>query len=125
MFLALAVLACVIPAQASAASTSSVPDVPASFWAHAQITWSVNAGWVPLHKNGTFAPARNATRTAAARVLANLNRQQHGVAISDDPFQQAVDGGWIGAGTRPGVDSHAVAVRPRHRARDGAEDRFH
>ena len=27
--------------------------------------------------------------------------------------------------TRPGVDSHAAAVRPRHRARDGAEDRFH
>jgi len=40
MFLALAVLVCVIPAQASAASTT-VPDVPASFWAHAQITWSV------------------------------------------------------------------------------------
>jgi hypothetical protein len=73
MFLALAVLACVIPAQASAASNPSVPDVPASFWAHAQITWSVKAGWVPLHKNGTFAPAHDATRTAAARVLASLN----------------------------------------------------
>ena len=73
MFLALAVLACVIPAQASAASTIAVPDVPASFWAHAQIVWSVKAGWVPLHKNGTFAPARNATRAAAARVLATLN----------------------------------------------------
>ena len=92
MFLALAVLACVIPAQASAASTTTVPDVPASFWAHAQIVWSVKAGWVPLHKNGTFAPARNATRAAAARVLASLNEQQHGVAISNDPFQQAVDG---------------------------------
>ena len=102
MFLALAVLACVIPAQASAASNSSVPDVPASFWAHAQITWAVKAGWVPLHKNGTFAPGRDATRTAAARVLANLNQQQHGVAVSDDPFQQAVDGGWIGAGPGPG-----------------------
>ena len=102
MFLALAVLACVIPAQASAASNPSVPDVPASFWAHAQIMWSVNAGWVPLHKNGTFAPGRDATRTAAARVLASLNQQQHGVAVSDDPFQQAVDGGWIGAGLGPG-----------------------
>jgi NlpC/P60 family len=102
MFLALAVLACVIPAQASAASTTTVPDVPASFWAHAQIVWAVKAGWVPLHKNGTFAPARNATRAAAARVLSTLNEQQHGVAISSDPFQQAVDGGWIGAGLGPG-----------------------
>ena len=83
MFLALAVLACVIPAQASAASNPSVPDVPASFWAHAQIMWSVKAGWVPLHKNGTFAPERDATRTAAARVLASLNQQQHGVAVSE------------------------------------------
>jgi cell wall-associated NlpC family hydrolase len=62
----------------------------------------VNAGWVPLHKNGTFAPAHDATRTAAARVLASLNMQQHGVAVSDDPFQQAVDSGWIGAGPGPG-----------------------
>ncbi|HVI17819.1 MAG TPA: hypothetical protein VM712_05555, partial [Gaiellales bacterium] len=101
MFLALAVLACMIPVQASAASTTTVPDVPASFWAHAQIVWSVNAGWVNLHKNGNFAPSRNATRAVAARVLASLNKQQHGVAIGDDPFQQAVDGGWIGRGGGP------------------------
>ena len=80
---------------------------------------------MPLHKNGTFAPGRDATRTAAARVLASLNQQQHGVAVSDDPYQAGGRRRLDRRRTRPRVDPHAAAVRPRHRACDGAEEGFH
>ena len=97
VLLALAVLACAFPAQAGAAT--SIPDVGSSFWAHSQIVWSVNQGWVPLRKNGTFASKNPATRAAAARVLAELNERQTGTPVASSPFQQAVDAGWIGPGT--------------------------
>ena len=99
VLLALAVLVCAFPAQAGAATHSSVPDVPKSFWAHTQIAWAVKHDWVPLRSNGNFSPKRDATRNAAARVLANLEYQLHGTPVADDPYQQAVEAGWISAGS--------------------------
>jgi len=67
VLLALAALACFLPAPASAATT--IPDVSSSFWAHSQIAWATSQGWVPLRANGTFAPKRDATRLNAANAL--------------------------------------------------------
>ena len=97
VLLVFAVLVCAFPAQAGAATT--IPDVSTSFWARTQIVWATNHHWVPLRSNGTFAPKNNASRAAAARVLASLNAQQTGTPVADVPYQQAVDAGWIGAGT--------------------------
>jgi cell wall-associated NlpC family hydrolase len=101
VLLALVVLACAFPAQASATTNSSVPGVPKSFWAHTQIAWAVKHDWVPLRSNGKFGAKRDATRNAAARVLALLEQQLHGTPVASDPYQQAVDARWIGAGSGP------------------------
>jgi cell wall-associated NlpC family hydrolase len=100
VLLCMAALACLVPSQAGAATTT-IPDVTTSFWAQAQIAWSVKNGWVPLRKDGTFAPKRAAGRTAAARVLALLNQQLTTTPASADPYQQAIDSGWITPGTGP------------------------
>jgi cell wall-associated NlpC family hydrolase len=99
VLLALAALACFLPAPASAATT--IPDVSSSFWAHSQIAWATSQGWVPLRANGTFAPKRDATRLNAARVLTQLNHKLNGEPVSTDPYGQAIDAGWIGAGAGP------------------------
>jgi cell wall-associated NlpC family hydrolase len=101
VLLALAALACLLPAPASAATTS-IPDVSSSFWARSQIVWSINQGWVPLRTDGTFRPKRIATRLNAARVLTQLNHQVNGDPVSTDPYGQAVDAHWIPAGSGPG-----------------------
>jgi cell wall-associated NlpC family hydrolase len=98
--LVLAVLACALPAQAGAATT--VPtDVPTTFWASQQIRWSISSGWIPI-RTGVFQPAHNASRLAAARVLASANQLINHQPIQADPFAQAVDAGWILPGTGPG-----------------------
>jgi hypothetical protein len=99
VLLALAALVCVTPSPAGAATT--IPDVSSSFWARSQIVWSADRGWVPLRRDGTFAPKRDATRTAAALVLAKLDHKLNGTEVSSDPFTQAVDAGWIAAGDGP------------------------
>jgi cell wall-associated NlpC family hydrolase len=99
VLLALAVLTCALPAQASTATSPT--DVPSSFWASAQIRWSVNHGWMPTRADGTFAPARTASRLAAARVLAAANQLINHEPALTDPYAQAVDAGWIPAGTGP------------------------
>jgi cell wall-associated NlpC family hydrolase len=100
VLLALAALACFLPAPASAATTS-IPDVSSSFWARSQILWATSHGWVPLRADGTFEPKRVATRQAAARVLTRLNHKVNGDPVSTDPYGQAVDSNWIGAGSGP------------------------
>jgi NlpC/P60 family len=97
--LALAVLICALPAQASTATSPT--DVSSSFWASAQIRWSVNHGWIPTRVDGTFAPNRAASRVVAARVLAAANQMINHEPAQADPYAQAVDAGWIGAGTGP------------------------
>src|SRR3954468_7240321 len=101
VLLALAALACFLPAPASAATTS-IPDVSSSFWARSQIVWATNQGWVPLRSDGTFRPKRIATRLNAARVLTQLNHEVNGDPVSADPYGQAVDARWITAGSGPG-----------------------
>jgi hypothetical protein len=91
--LALALLACALPARASAATT--LTDVPTSFWASTQIRWSVANGWVPARVDGSFAPARDVTRLGAARVLAEANQLINNQPAQADPYAQAVDAGWI------------------------------
>ena len=100
VLLALAALACFLPAPASAATTS-IPDVSSSFWARSQIVWATGHGWVKLRSDGTFAPKRDATRLAAARVLNQLNHEVNGAPVSTNSYSQAVDNGWIGAGSGP------------------------
>ena len=100
VLLAAAALVCVCSSQASAA-TLTISDVPSGYFARQQIYWTVNHGWLNTHGNGTFTPGRAATRSAAARVLANLNLQQTGQPVAADPYAQAVDAGWIGAGAGP------------------------
>jgi hypothetical protein len=97
--LALAVLICTLPAQASTATSPT--DVSSSFWASAQIRWSVNHGWIPARVDGTFAPNRAASRVVAARVLVAANQMINQQPAQADPYAQAVDAGWIGAGTGP------------------------
>jgi cell wall-associated NlpC family hydrolase len=98
---ALVLLACALPAQASAATTMP-SDVPTSFWASTQIRWSVANGWVPDRLDGTFAPGRPVTRLGAARVLAEANYLINRVPMQADPYAQAVDAGWILPGTAAG-----------------------
>jgi hypothetical protein len=100
LLLALVVLACALPAQSSAAT--SLPDVSSSFWANAQIHWSVNQGWISARADGSFAPSRAANRLTAARVLAAANELINNVPAQADPYAQAVDAGWIAAGTGAG-----------------------
>ncbi|HET6848210.1 MAG TPA: C40 family peptidase [Gaiellales bacterium] len=100
VLLALAALVCLLPATASAATTS-IPDVSSSFWARSQILWATSHGWVPLRADGTFEPKRIASRQAAARVLSDLNHKVNGDPVSPDPYAQAIDNQWIGAGTGP------------------------
>jgi hypothetical protein len=100
VLLVLAVLACALPAQSSAATSPT--DVSSSFWASAQIRWAVNNGWIPARADGTFAPAKAASRLAAARVLAAANQLINNQPAQADPYAQAVDAGWITAGTGPG-----------------------
>ncbi len=97
--LALAVLSCALPAQASTATSPT--DVPSSFWASAQIRWSVNHGWIPTRADGTFKPARPANRLAVARVLVAANELINQQPAQADPFAQAVEARWIRAGTGP------------------------
>ncbi len=97
--LALVVLACALPAQASAATPT---DIPSSFWAGAQIRWSVTNGWIPARADGSFAPARAASRLSAARVLADANQLINHQPVQADAYAQAVAAGWITPGTGPG-----------------------
>jgi cell wall-associated NlpC family hydrolase len=99
--LALALLACALPAQAGAATTTPT-DVPTSFWAGAQIRWSVANGWIPARADGSFGPGRAVSRLAAARVLAAANQLINNVPAQPDPYAQAVDAGWILPGTGAG-----------------------
>lgn len=98
--LALAAFACLVPAQADAATAPS--DISASFFARDQIVWAVNQGWISLRADGTFSPKRPASRLAAARVLASVNESAWGEPAADDPFAQAVAARWIGEGDGPG-----------------------
>src|SRR5262245_54878115 len=91
VLLALAVLACALPAQASAATSPT--DVSSSFWAGAQIRWSVNNGWITARADGTFAPSKAVSRLAAARVLAAANQLINQEPAQADPFAQAVYAG--------------------------------
>src|SRR5215475_11807454 len=100
VLLAAAALVCVCSPQATAAAVT-LTDVSSGYFARQQVFWAVNHGWMNAHHNGTFKPGRAATRASAARVLANLNLQQTGNAVAPDPYAQAVDAGWIGAGAGP------------------------
>jgi cell wall-associated NlpC family hydrolase len=95
--LAFAALACLLPAQAVAATSAS--DIPTSFFARTQTAWTVNQGWMTLRADGTFSPKRAASRLAAARVLASVNELAYGEPVADDPFAQAVAARWISEGT--------------------------
>ena len=88
-------------ASAGGAQASSAPtDVPSSFWAHSQVMWAVNGGWMNNRVGTTFSPGYRATRQAASRVLANLAFHQSGTPVSGTPYQQAIAAGWIPAGAR-------------------------
>jgi len=100
VLLAMAALVCLVPAQASAA-TLTIQDVKPGFFAHQQIYWVVSHDWLGVHANHTFTPGDDATRQSAARVLAMLNQQQNAQPMASDPYGQAVDAGWIGAGSGP------------------------
>jgi cell wall-associated NlpC family hydrolase len=100
VLLAAAALVCVCSPQASAAALN-LTDVPSGYFARQQVYWAVSHGWMNAHPNGTFKPGRAATRAAAARVLATLNLQQNGEPVGPDPYAQAVDARWIGAGAGP------------------------
>jgi len=78
-------------------------DVPASFWAKADVSWAVSSGWMTPRTATSFGVGHTVSRLTAARVLAELNAKVSPAhtPVAADPYSQAVAAGWIGAGTGP------------------------
>src|SRR5436305_7005649 len=78
-------------------------DVPAGFWARADVSWAVSSGWMTPRTTTTFGVGHTVSRLTAARVLAELNAKVSAAhtPVAANPYTQAVTAGWIGAGTGP------------------------
>ena len=78
-------------------------DVPAGFWAKADVGWAVSSGWITPRTTTSFGVGHTVSRLTAARVLAELNAKVSSAhtPVAADPYSQAVAAGWIGAGTGP------------------------
>ena len=48
-------------------------DVPAGFWAKADVSWAVSSGWMTPRTTTSFGVGHTVSRLTAARVLAELN----------------------------------------------------
>jgi hypothetical protein len=98
------------PGAAAAAAKQHFNDVPASFWAKTDVSWAVSSGWMKPRTPTSFGVGHTASRSTAARVLAELNRKVSTghPPVAADPYAQAVAAGWIGAGTGP---SQAITQR--------------
>jgi hypothetical protein len=78
------VLAC--PGVANAATHRAYTDVPSSFWAKSQITWTVKRGWMNPRSTTSFGVGHTVSRLTAARVLAGVNFTQTGTPVATDPY---------------------------------------
>jgi len=96
----LCVLGLAMPATGAAAS-DPYTDVPASFWARGQVLWSATNGWITPRAPTHFGVAHTASRLTASRVLAKLALKVTHTPMAADTYTQAVESGWMAAGTGP------------------------
>src|SRR5437763_15553878 len=78
-------------------------DVPAGFWAKADVSWAVSSGWMAPRTTTSFGVGHTVSRLTAARVLAELNAKVSAAhtPVAAEPYTQAVAAGGIGPGTGP------------------------
>ena len=97
----LALVSVLVAPAAARAATPSFTDAPPGFFAHAAVIWTVENHWTVPRSTTLFGVGLPATRQGVARVLARLAFAQRRVAVSANPYLQAVAAGWMAAGSGP------------------------